>query len=63
MVSVVDSDSDQPDWKAWLKAAETELETLRPLAQQRAQKLAEREAYLENGKKQLASEPTVFLNH
>ena len=37
-----------------LKAAETELETLRPLAQQRAQKLAEREAYLENGKKQLA---------
>ncbi|HIS92934.1 MAG TPA: SMC family ATPase [Candidatus Alectryocaccomicrobium excrementavium] len=37
-----------------LKAAETALETLRPLAQQRAQKLAEREAYLENGKKQLA---------
>ena len=37
-----------------LKAAEAALETLRPLAQQRAQKLAEREAYLENGKKQLA---------
>ena len=38
-----------------LKTAEAALGTLLPLAQQRAQKLAEREAYLENGKKELAA--------